>query len=249
MKYQAPKKKASMRKTTVGVAAGAASSPAGGVWCSSHSRVSRRQTADAVAAAPTAGVIGSNSSNSSSRHHTHTRRSTTEAVVASTGHGQGHRPVQRIGAITTPADDQGGSSEGISQVCSSAASGTSSTAPIAANPAGPGLYCLSFLLEFPCSGMYLICSCYPYTYSDLQQELAAALLRCNLRLAPGLDSPVVRSLLCYTLAGQQCDLLTITDFTASPAELAAREYVVITARVHPGETCASWIAQVRASKS
>jgi hypothetical protein len=73
------------------------------------------------------------------------------------------------------------------------------------------------------------------------------MLRCSLRLPPGQPSPIVRSLLCYTLAGQRCDMLTITDFAASAAELSSREYVVITARVHPGETCASWVAQVSCS--
>jgi hypothetical protein len=110
------------------------------------------------------------------------------------------------------------------------------------------LYCLTFKVEFPCSGLYMLCSCYPYSYSNLQQQLASLSLRSSMRLLPGqsqpASSPVMRSLLCYTLAGQRCDLLTITDFAASAAELASREYVVLTARVHPGETCASWVAQV-----
>ncbi|WIA16325.1 hypothetical protein OEZ85_013024 [Tetradesmus obliquus] len=80
-------------------------------------------------------------------------------------------------------------------------------------------------------------------FGDLQQQLASLMLHCSLRLPPGQPSPVVRSLLCYTLTGQRCDMLTITDFAASATELSSREYVVITARVHPGETCASWIAQ------
>jgi hypothetical protein len=92
----------------------------------------------------------------------------------------------------------------------------------------------------------MLCSCYPYSYSDLQQQLTSLTLRCRLRLLQiGQLSPVMRSLLCYTLAGQRCDMLTITDFAAGAAELSSREYVVLTARVHPGETCASWIAQVR----
>jgi hypothetical protein len=107
------------------------------------------------------------------------------------------------------------------------------------------LYCLTFKVEFPCSGLHMLCSCYPYSYSNLQQQLASLTLRCSLRLLQtGQPSPVVRSLLCCTLAGQRCDMLTITDFAASAAELSSREYVVLAARVHPGETCASWIAQV-----
>jgi hypothetical protein len=56
---------------------------------------------------------------------------------------------------------------------------------------------------------------------------------------------MVRAVLGYSLAGHAVELLTITDFTAPPDAVAARECVVITARVHPGETCASWIMQVR----
>lgn len=118
--------------------------------------------------------------------------------------------------------------------------GAASSAAAAAP--GPGLYCLTFEITFPCSGMYFICNCYPYTYTDLQQQLASMQLK-HSKLLPA-QVPVVRSLLCYTLAGQRCDLLTVTDFSSSAAELASREYVVITARVHPGETCASWIMQV-----
>lgn len=71
--------------------------------------------------------------------------------------------------------------------------------------------------------------------------LPQAFLRC-LHLA---QSSVMRwSNLCYTVAGHSCDLLTITDFEAPPQALDAREYIVLTSRVHPGETSASWVMQV-----
>jgi hypothetical protein len=50
-----------------------------------------------------------------------------------------------------------------------------------------------------------------------------------------------RSILCHTLSGNPVPLLTITDFTSSPAALALRPYIVLSARVHPGETNASWM--------
>ena len=50
-----------------------------------------------------------------------------------------------------------------------------------------------------------------------------------------------RSLLCTTIAGNRVDLLTVTNFNASIAEIAERPYVAISARVHPGETNASWM--------
>ena len=55
------------------------------------------------------------------------------------------------------------------------------------------------------------------------------------------SSVVRRELLCHSAGGNVCDLLTVTDFTSPPAEVAARKVVVISARVHPGETNASWM--------
>ena len=53
-----------------------------------------------------------------------------------------------------------------------------------------------------------------------------------------------REELCRTSAGNVCEVLTITEESTSPAVLADRPGVVITARVHPGESDASWMMQV-----
>lgn len=58
---------------------------------------------------------------------------------------------------------------------------------------------------------------------------------------PGRASILRRSLLCRTLAGLPCDVLTVTQFDSPPEELRARRAIVITARVHPGESVASWV--------
>jgi hypothetical protein len=52
------------------------------------------------------------------------------------------------------------------------------------------------------------------------------------------------STLCTTLVGNKCPLLTVTNFTSSPDAIAKRRAICISARVHPGETCASWTMQV-----
>jgi len=49
-----------------------------------------------------------------------------------------------------------------------------------------------------------------------------------------------RRTLCKTIAGNNCDYLTITART-KPDELKKRKGVVITARVHPGETNGSYM--------
>lgn len=50
-----------------------------------------------------------------------------------------------------------------------------------------------------------------------------------------------RKLFCQTLAGNACDLLTITNFLDSPEKIKAKKGIVISARVHPGETGASYM--------
>jgi murein tripeptide amidase MpaA len=52
---------------------------------------------------------------------------------------------------------------------------------------------------------------------------------------------VSRQLLCKTLAGNRVDLLTITDNTATQAQINKRKGVVLTARIHPGESNSSFV--------
>lgn len=76
--------------------------------------------------------------------------------------------------------------------------------------------------------------CYPYTYTDLQDDLN--------KVSNDLvkSTFVKRSLLCETLAGNKCEFLTITS-KQNPENMAKRKGVVITARVHPGESVGSWM--------
>ena len=50
-----------------------------------------------------------------------------------------------------------------------------------------------------------------------------------------------RETLCLSYARQPVDLLTVSDFSGDPAELDQRKVAVISGRVHPGETNASWM--------
>ncbi|XP_067236192.1 cytosolic carboxypeptidase 4 isoform X1 [Chanodichthys erythropterus] len=82
---------------------------------------------------------------------------------------------------------------------------------------------------------------YPYTYTTLQTHLKM--------LEKSVDPRKVffrQQNLCDTLAGNSCSLVTITACPTSRAwkhlhQLRNRPCVVLTARVHPGESNASWV--------
>jgi len=77
--------------------------------------------------------------------------------------------------------------------------------------------------------------CYPYTYTDLQRYLKV------LEDDPQRRQRFRRRQLCQTLAGNSCDLLTITSFNSDPEALRGRRGVVLSSRVHPGESNSSWM--------
>ncbi len=54
---------------------------------------------------------------------------------------------------------------------------------------------------------------------------------------------VRRAPLCQTLAGNQCDMLIITNFVGNSDHIAERPAVILTAKVHPGETNSSFIIE------
>ena len=97
-------------------------------------------------------------------------------------------------------------------------------------------YTMTFSLKFEYDNdtVYLA-YCYPYSYTDLQKYLL------RLEQDPVRSQRFRRRTLCQTLAGNSCDLLTITSFTSDPQVLRARKGVVLSARVHPGESNASWM--------
>ena len=100
------------------------------------------------------------------------------------------------------------------------------------------MYTLQFTHVFENSGDLCYFSySYPYTYSDLQIFLK------NLKLMKSSVKYMRRNILCKTLAGNICDILTITEPAATLLELKSRAVIIITARVHPGETNSSWIMQ------
>ncbi|XP_006157898.1 cytosolic carboxypeptidase 2 isoform X3 [Tupaia chinensis] len=97
-------------------------------------------------------------------------------------------------------------------------------------------YCLTWTIQFPHDqDTCFFAHFYPYTYTDLQCYLLSVAKNpvqsrfCKLRT------------LCRSLAGNTVYLLTITNPSRTPQEAATKKAVVLSARVHPGESNGSWI--------
>eukprot|EP00041_Stephanoeca_diplocostata_P020044 m.439842 g.439842 ORF g.439842 m.439842 type:complete len:1247 (-) comp21458_c0_seq11:127-3867(-) len=105
------------------------------------------------------------------------------------------------------------------------------------HPRSKALYTATFSLSFA----HAMDTCYiayhfPFTYSD-----CAAHITQLLRTHP---AALQRHLLCRTLGGNNCDVLTITSFHPDDARVVPmheRQYIVLSARVHPGESNSSWV--------
>ena len=92
-------------------------------------------------------------------------------------------------------------------------------------------YTLTFTHEFEFDNdLVYFAYCYPYTYTELKNYLLA------IERDPEKNKFCIIRTLCTTLAGNKCDYLTITS--RKPGN---KKGVVISARVHPGESVGSWM--------
>ncbi|XP_018365065.1 PREDICTED: cytosolic carboxypeptidase 2 [Trachymyrmex cornetzi] len=93
---------------------------------------------------------------------------------------------------------------------------------------------LTFNISFPHDrDIVYLAHCYPYTYTDLQEYLG------KIVADPTKTRFAKLRLLCRSLAGNGVYYLTITAPTPDE-DVRRKRGVVITARVHPGETPSSW---------
>ncbi|XP_030621197.1 cytosolic carboxypeptidase 2 [Chanos chanos] len=103
---------------------------------------------------------------------------------------------------------------------------------------GKALYSLTWTLQFPYDDdTCYLAHCYPYTYSQLQRYLRGVVSD------PAKASYCKIRVLCRSLAGNSVYVLTVTAPSNSWQESRSKRAVVVTARVHPGETNGSWMMQ------
>eukprot|EP01138_Halocafeteria_seosinensis_P000790 gb/GECG01000811.1/.p1 GENE.gb/GECG01000811.1/~~gb/GECG01000811.1/.p1 ORF type:complete len:1568 (+),score=224.54 gb/GECG01000811.1/:1-4704(+) len=79
--------------------------------------------------------------------------------------------------------------------------------------------------------------CYPYTYTDLCRILR------QIVNTPSLKPLVTKERLCETMAGNKCEMLTIAEEGEDLRRPSKRQVIVLSARVHPGESNASWVME------
>ncbi|XP_067638598.1 cytosolic carboxypeptidase Nna1 isoform X11 [Eurosta solidaginis] len=97
-------------------------------------------------------------------------------------------------------------------------------------------YTLTFNIEFEHDHdtVYFAHS-YPYTYSDLQDYLM------NIQKDPVKSKICKLRLLCRSLAGNNVYYLTVTAPVTDEEAMKKKKAIVVSARVHPSETPASWM--------
>lgn len=75
--------------------------------------------------------------------------------------------------------------------------------------------------------------CYPYTYTDVTRYINKVCTVQN-------KDRIRKTSMCKTLAGNDCEMLIVTNFFSPQEDIAERKAVILAARVHPGESQSSY---------
>ncbi|XP_008109004.1 cytosolic carboxypeptidase 3 isoform X3 [Anolis carolinensis] len=101
---------------------------------------------------------------------------------------------------------------------------------------GRQYFSLTWTFQFPHNrDTCYFAHCYPYTYSNLQDYLS------DIAADPGRSKFCKIRILCHSLARNIVYVLTITNPLQDFREEKRKAAIILTARVHPGETNSSWI--------
>ncbi|XP_077989987.1 uncharacterized protein LOC144444443 isoform X3 [Glandiceps talaboti] len=96
-------------------------------------------------------------------------------------------------------------------------------------------YVLEWQMEFPHDNdTCYFAHCYPYTFTDLKEHID------SLMTDPDRKKYMKKEVLCETKAGNSCFLLTVSS-PEDKNKHREKKGVVVSARVHPGETNSSWM--------
>lgn len=98
-------------------------------------------------------------------------------------------------------------------------------------------YTLTFTYTFEQPDTVYFAHTFPYTYSDLQLSL------CKMEQKYRNSGFFHQRTLCETLAGNSCDILSISERSQGIIESKNKPAVILTARVHPGESNSSFMIQ------
>ena len=77
--------------------------------------------------------------------------------------------------------------------------------------------------------------CFPYTYSDLQSYIH------SITHDPIRSKMFKHRVLGKSFGGNYIDMLSVTSKVESPELLRSRKAIIVSARIHPGETNSSWM--------
>ncbi|CAI2375593.1 unnamed protein product [Moneuplotes crassus] len=106
------------------------------------------------------------------------------------------------------------------------------------------MFSLSFEIEFPFDNdeVYL-CHSFPFTYRDCKEHLEAICVDNEGLGRVNMKSKIRKTEMCKSLAGNSLDLVIITNFNSSELDISKRKAIIITGRVHPGESNSSFVVQ------